>query len=123
MSKQIKQTKKAKEEFYSVVTKHLVSDDFITRYELEQKLSGLTDREIRREISELRKHYAVLSGSYTKGYRLVKKLDTLKGDELLEELHYINKTINEFMTKINDMKRTLKPLIAAKKVIEKTIEL
>ena len=36
-----------------------------------------------------------------------------------EELYYINKTINEFMTKINDMKRTLKPLIASKKVIEK----
>ena len=61
MSKQVKQTKKAKEEFYSVVTKHLINDKFVRR-ELENKLNGLTDREIRREISELRKHYAVLSG-------------------------------------------------------------
>ena len=123
MKKPIKQTKKAKEEFYSVVTKHLINDKFVERRELENKLNGLTDREIRREISELRKHYAVLSGSYTKGYRLVKKLDNLTKEEMQEELHYINKTINEFMTKINDMKRTLKPLIASKKVIEKTIEL
>lgn len=119
MSLKPMQTAKAKKSFWSPLMDALKSTKTVT--ELADYMCT-TERHARDEVNSIRKHYAVISGSFQKGYRLARPINELNHDEKLQELEVINKTIGEFQARINDMKRTLKPLIAYKKVLEKFID-
>lgn|SRR5690554_289773 len=112
------QTKKAKEEFYSPIYTFLKTTK--TRHDIANYL-GMSPRKAREEVHLLSKHYAVIRGSFQKGYRLARPIDTMDHNEKLKEQQLILRTINEFTSRIQDMKQTLKPLIAYLKVLEKKI--
>ena len=110
------QTKKAKEEFYSPLF------DFLKETKTKEEIAkylGVSERTARDEVALISKHYAVIRGSFQKGYRLAKPIKNLNSEELNQEMELIQKTINEFKSRIKDMKQTMKPLIAYLKVAEK----
>ena len=112
----VQQTKKAKEEFYSPVLQLIKTTK--TRRELSLKI-GISERNIRNEINGISKHYAVIRGSFQKGYRLTKPIGTMTLEEMEQEAELVQRTINEFNARINDMKKPQKPLIAYLKTLEK----
>ena len=119
MSKRIMQTKKAKEEFYSPILSLLKT----TR--TSEEIAGIlciSERKARDEINTTRKHYAVISGSFTKGYRLARKFTTMSLEEKIKEKEMAVRTVNEFQSRIADMKKNQKPLIAYIKSLEKAID-
>jgi len=111
-----KQTRKAKEEFYSpiiIFLKQKRTVDEIADYML------VSNRKARDEVNGIGKHYPVIRGSFQKGYRLARPIKQMDQKEKETELELIDRSINEFWARIQDMKKTLKPLIAYKKVLEK----
>lgn len=112
----VAQTKKAKEEFYSPAYQLIKTTK--TRADLSRIL-GLSDRKVRDEINGISKHYAVIRGSFQKGYRLAKGIKTMTLEEMEAEANLVQRTIDEFNAKITDMKKPQKPLIAYKKILEK----
>ena len=119
MSKKTIQTKKAKDEFYSPLLNFLSIDR--TREDVAGYLN-VSERKARDEINTVRKHYAVISGSFAKGYRLAKKFDKMTPEEKEKEKELVSRTIAEFESRIRDMKKSQKPLIAYLRALEKNID-
>jgi len=113
---QVLQTKKAKEEFYSPIFNFL--KETRTKEEIANYL-GVSKRTAREEVASIGKHYAVIRGSFQKGYRLAKPINKMTLEEKMKEKELVRRTVNEFNSRIKDMKRTMKPLIAYLKVLEK----
>lgn len=113
---QVLQTKKAKKEFYSPIFNFLKETK--TRDEIANYLC-VSKRKAREEVALISKHYAVIRGSFQKGYRLAKPIKDINSNELNQEIELVQRTVNEFNSRIKDMKRTMKPLIAYLKVAEK----
>lgn len=67
-----------------MIEQFLSTDRFTSREQL-CKMTGLNDRDMRREVSELKKEVPVIFNSRTKGYRLAKDIKTLTLDEAIEE--------------------------------------
>ena len=114
----VEQTKKAKEEFYSPVMSLIKTTRTVE--ELSRKV-GICERKVRDEINGIAKHYAVIRGSFQKGYRMARDFSKLSLEEMEEEAALVKKTASEFNSRIEDMKKPLKPLIAYQKQIEKEI--
>ena len=119
MSKGILQTVKAKKEFWSPILTFLKTTK--TKNEIASFMC-VSDRKARDEVNSVRKHYAVISGSFKKGYRLAKNFNELSLEEKEKERDLAVRTVNEFQSRIQDMKKNQKPLIAYIKSIEKEIE-
>lgn len=122
MGKVGKQSKENKKKFWSPLLNILKANYFKTKQEIADELVGsLSDRAIRDEINSVRKFYAVISSSQEKGYRLMQDLDELSTEDLQKEYALVNRTCNEFQSRIDDMRKSQKPLIAGKRVIEKKL--
>lgn len=120
--KEIKQTRKAKEEFKSELLPLLFSDENVTYDELKLKL-GKNRREISRMLSDVSMYYALLSISYEKGHRIAKPIDSLNSiEELEDELQKVDAMISQTRSRFTTIRKKLKPLIAWKKVAQSKIE-
>ena len=114
------QSRKAKEEFLqnSQLAQYMMGDP--TRIFLKEQLTltfNVTDREIRRKVAELANYVPVLSLSKDKGYRVL----SFNDDTPVEELEEAQHQINEFKSRIDNLKARMKPLVALQKVIEKKL--
>jgi hypothetical protein len=96
------------------------SDRFITRKELVD-LIGISDREIRRIISDIRKEHSIISLSTGKGYRKCKSIDEMTNEEISLEYEIIKHQINENNSRIKAIKKNMRKQIARLKILEKNI--
>ena len=112
----MKQTKEAKEKFYSQMLQLL--REVKTKAELKEIL-GISERAIRNEIAECSMYYAIIATSDKSGYRLAKPIGDLSNEELLIELDEVEHEIREINSRIKCLKKKMKPLIAYKKIAEK----
>jgi len=76
------------------IKEYLDCSNFKTRKQLIKE-TGMTDRCIRRLISQLKVINTVLYNSQQSGYRLAKPLENLSREELIEELKLVNHCIND----------------------------
>lgn len=67
-----------------IIENYLSSNKFTTRKELTEK-TGISDREVRKQISELKKRRVVIYSSHRAGYRLAKEFRSLSEKEREEE--------------------------------------
>lgn len=93
----------------------------ITRAELVKE-TGLTDREVRRLISELKKEHTIISLSSGKGYRKVKYTEEMSQEEIQAEYEVVKHCINEINSKKKVYNSQLRQFIAYFKMLEKNIE-
>lgn len=89
-----------------------------TKQELSVKYN-LDERSIRRIIQEISYYFPVISFSSTKGYYIPTLDENTNTKEILEDLQH---TINEHQSRIGELKRKMKPLIAMIKEMEKKNE-
>lgn len=118
MKKVIDQSKKAKEQFQSPILPLLRRDEKISKNSLKSRLN-IDERTIRRMISDVSMHYAVIAHSKDRGYRLAKPIDTLDYPDLEMEMNEVKMTINELQSRVKHLKAKMKPLIAYLKVAER----
>lgn len=77
-----------------MIEDYLNSENFTTREELVAKME-LSDRRIRRLISNFKLEKPVLCNSQTKGYRLAKKPNEMTIEELIIEMKLAQHCIND----------------------------
>lgn len=106
-----------KEKIYELIPQ----DRFITREELVKTLK-ISDRQLRRYISEIRKEHNVISLSSGKGYRRAKSTDRMTYEELEREYDIIKHQIAENNSRIKKIKYNMKSQIAYLKIIEKKLK-
>ena len=125
MGKNYNQSKKAKEEFLKTSLIALLMCEepqkIFTKEELCDLL-GKPDREIRRDIAELANYVAVVSLSNSKGYRVLQCKDDDSPELLMEYRDLIDHQINDFKSRIDNIRARMKPLVALKCVIEKMLD-
>lgn len=97
------------------------NDEFITRGELKD-LTKLSDREIRRLISEIKQEHTIISSSRGKGYRRVKSTDNMTMEEMLKEIETIKHCINEINSRKKVYNKQLRQYIANLKILQKRVE-
>lgn len=97
------------------------NNQFITRSELKE-LTKLSDREVRRLISEIKQEHTIISSSRGKGYRRVKSTDNMTQEETLQEIETIKHCINEINSRKKVYNKQLRQYIANLKVLQKRIE-
>lgn len=127
MKRERKQTKRAKEEFtiknYDLVN-FLIDNSKNGLIEIEriQEFLEASNRVTRHKISEVSMHYPVISLSQEKGYEVLTNPKGLKNEILLAQIERIDHQINDYFSRIDVLKRKMKPLIAYKKQALKIIE-
>lgn len=89
-----------------------------TKEELSVKYN-LDERTIRRIIAEISCYFPVISFSSAKGYYIHTPDENANTKEILEDLQH---TLNEHLSRVNELKRKMKPLIATIKEMEKKNE-
>ena len=94
------------------------NDRYISRADL-MDLTGLGEREVRKEISKLKKQYVILSFSSQKGYRKVKPTEEMTKEEMQIEYQEVMHCIREYQHRVTDLKKSMRKLIARKKILEK----
>lgn len=77
-----------------MIEDYLNSENFTTKEELVAKI-GISDRRIRKLISNLKLEKPVLYNSQTKGYRLAKKPNEMTIEELIIEMKLAQHCIND----------------------------
>lgn len=100
---------------------YLSTDYFKSRKQLSQE-TGLTDRTVRDNISQLKKEKPVIYNSQTKGYRLAKdiqSIETLK--EANEEMELILHCINDMEARKHDMNMSERCYIAYLNVLKNKV--
>lgn len=90
---------------------------YTTRKELVDK-TGLSDREIRRAISELKKERVVLYSSSRSGYRLAKELRSMSEIERKEEVSLVEHSLNECKSRSKQLRKQMRKYIAYLKKAE-----
>ena len=96
------------------------NDKYISKLEL-MDLTGLPERTVRDRISKLKKQYVILSFSSGKGYRKVKPTEEMTKEEMELEYQEVMHCIREYQHRITDLKKSMRKLIARKKILEKEI--
>ena len=96
------------------------NDRYISKLEL-QDLTGLPERTVRDRISKLKKECVILSFSSGKGYRKVKPTEEMTKEEMELEYQEVMHCIREYQHRITDLKKSMRKLIARKKILEKEI--
>lgn len=96
---------------------YLSSTRYTTRKELIQK-TGLSDREVRNRISELKKHRVVIYSSSRSGYRLAKEYKSMSRVERDEELRLIQHSLNDCKSRTTQMNKHKRKYIAYMKKAE-----
>ena len=85
-----------------MIKQFLSTDRFTTREQL-CRMTGLNDRDMRREVSELKKEVPVIFNSRTKGYRLAKDISSLTLDEALEEDRLIEHSMKDIYGRVSSL--------------------
>lgn len=98
-------------EDYLSATKHK------TRKELVEA-TGLSDREVRRQISELKKQRVVLYSSSRSGYRLAKEIRSMSEKEREEEVKLVEHSLNDCKSRTKQLKKQMRKYIAYLKKVE-----
>lgn len=119
------QSKKAKEEYLekSEIAQYMMTGDS-SRIFLREQLAlhfDTSDRQIREKVSELANYIPILSLSKDKGYRVLTFNDDTTAEELIKIHEDAQHQINEFKSRIENLKARMKPLVALQKVIEKKL--
>lgn len=96
-------------------------EKFITRSEL-RNLTNISDREIRRIISNIKQKHTIISLSSSKGYRKMINLEDATKLQMEKELEIIKHCIREINSRKKIYNKQLKQYIASLKVIEKKLE-
>ena len=94
---------------------------YITRLELTLK-TNVTDREVRRTISNLKQKHTIISLSSGKGYKKCKYSTEMSNAEKLEEMDNVKHCINEINHKKKIYNMQLRQYIAYLKELEKSID-
>lgn len=101
----------------------LIPDNrFISRKELKDMI-GISDRQIRRYISDIRKEHSVISLSSGKGYRKSKSTDDMTQEEMQIEYEIIKHQINESNSRIKEIKKNMRSSIARLKVLKNKVDI
>lgn len=119
--KEIKQTKDAKKNYSHPIIELLLSDEPVTKEEIGEKLHITSDRVIRDVISICSMHYPVIAVSSNKGYRRAKAIENLEGTALEVEIDEVLHQINELKSRVDCLRKRMKPLVAWLKVAEKKL--
>lgn len=99
------------------IENYLSATKYTTRKELSEK-TGLSDRAVRREISELKKTRVVIYSSQRSGYRLAKELRSMSKIEREEEVKQVKHSLNECKSRTKQLKKQMRKYIAYLKKAE-----
>ena len=119
--KDVKQTKDAKQNYNHPIIDLLFADEPLTKEEIGEKLHITSDRVIRDIISICSMHYPVIAVSSKKGYRRAKAIDNLEDKELQLEIDEVEHQLRELKSRVDCLKKRMKPLVAWLKVAEKKL--
>lgn len=108
----------AKKNFASPVLEMLKSEKPVSKWDMVEKLE-LSERKIRKMISECSQFYAVIATSDKEGYRLAKKIDSMNDEEKALEKIEVEHQLAELKCRVKALKRRMKPLVAYLKMMEK----
>lgn len=101
------------------IEEFLSTDKFISKLEL-MDLTGLSERAVRREISDLKLIKPVIYNSQTKGHRLAKRIEDLVTlDDVATEYAAVQHCINDINARKEVFNKQLRCYIAYQKSIEK----
>lgn len=117
----VKQTKDAKNSYNHPIIEILLSEEPKTKEEIGEVLHITSDREIRDIISICSMHYPVIAVSSKKGYRRAKAIDNLEGTALQLEIDEVEHQIRELKSRVDCLKKRMKPLVAWLKVAQKKL--
>lgn len=117
----VKQTKDAKNSYSHPIIDILLSEEPVTKEEIGEKLHINSDREIRDVVSICSMHYPIIAVSSKKGYRRAKAIDTLEDKELQLEIDEVEHQIRELKSRVDCLKKRMKPLVAWLKVAQKKL--
>lgn len=95
----------------------LSSEKYTTRKEL-MECTKLTDREVRKKISELKLQRVVLYSSNKTGYRLAKAIDKMTDEELEKELEEVRHSLNDCKSRTQKLNKQKRKYIAYLKKAE-----
>lgn len=90
---------------------YLSATSYKTREQLIKE-TNMSDREIRRQISELKKRRVVIYSSSTRGYRLAKEIKSMSKREYEEEINVVKHSLNENKSRIKKLKAQNRKYIA-----------
>lgn len=99
------------------IEKYLTATRYTTRKELVEK-TGLSDRDVRNKISELKKHRVVIYSSNRSGYRLAKEIRSMSDKELEEEENLVRHSLNDCKSRTIQLNKHKRKYIAYLKKIE-----
>ena len=99
------------------IEKYLNSHEFKTREQLVKE-TGLSDREIRRQISELKNRRVVIYSSSRSGYRLAKEYKSMSNQQREEEKRQIKHSLNDKKSRVKVLKKQMRKDIAYLKKAE-----
>ncbi len=99
------------------IKNYLSSEKYTTRKELVEK-TGLTDREVRKKISELKFKRVVLYSCQKSGYRLAKAIDKMTDEELESELEEVRHCLNDCKSRTQKLNKQKRKYIAYLKKAE-----
>lgn len=119
--KDIKQTKEAKNQYSHPIIEILISDEPKTKQEIGEILHISSEREVRDVISICSMHYPIIAISSKKGYRRAKAIDTLEGIHLQVEITEVEHQLAELKSRVDCLKKRMKPLVAWLKVAQKKL--
>ena len=119
--KDVEQTKDAKKNYNHPIIDLLLADEPLTKEEIGEKLHITSEREVRDVISICSMHYPVIAVSSKKGYRRAKNIDQLEGTALEIEIDEVEHQLAELKSRVDCLKKRMKPLVAWLKVAEKKL--
>lgn len=90
---------------------YLSTERYTTRKELIEK-TGLSDRDVRDRISELKKHRVVLYSSQRSGYRLAKELKSMTKEERAAEVKEVEHSLNDCRSRTTQLNKQKRKYIA-----------
>ena len=100
-----------------IIEKYLNSHEFKTREQLVEE-TGMSDREIRKHISELKNRRVVIYSSSRSGYRLAKEYKSMSNQKREEEKRQIEHSLNDKKSRVKVLKKLMRKDIAYLKKAE-----
>lgn len=100
------------------IEEYLSNEVFKSKEELSKE-TGLSERMVRRKISDLKLTRPVIFNSQIKGYRLAKDIESMSKEELVVERSLIQHSINDLLARRKIFDKQLHRYIAYLKVAEK----
>lgn len=122
IQREVKQNKETKQQYKHPIIDILFVNEPLTREEIGNKLNIQNDRTIRDTIAICSMHYPIIATSNRKGYRRAKDINNLTPEEIQKEIQEVEHQIAEHKSRIDCIKKKMKPLIAWLKIAEKKLQ-